>query len=351
MSSCGKFEEKEREIGYKGIARIDHLLAANRLSEAFGMEAASYAGWPTFPPPEKSILIAPMAAFQNEGSLGEISAWMEDGGHLIAFAVLQGSREWERGREEEGYPFDMFLEYYAFDCRETTEEEGAVFEVSLWENDGEEGRYETNFESPLLIRDLQVRDSEYRAVGHYSYGKGSMTVLASAEPFTNQEIGKAEHASLFGDLIQETGNKRVWLVYSARLSFFVMLWDAFPAAILALGLFVLLLIWWAWKGFGPRFHRTDQTSAQLKGHIQASGHFFHRHGADRLVLGRMQEGLIAQLARKMNMPFDTKIGAVVTKAGEEELLTSEEISALQDHGEEKQLVRKIEILQRLEKIL
>ncbi|MEM9081146.1 MAG: DUF4350 domain-containing protein [Verrucomicrobiota bacterium] len=359
----GKYEEREREIGYKGLARVDHFLAAKRLAEKQGMVAMTYAGLPKFPPPEGTVLMVPLASLQGDGLLSEIDDWIVEGGHLVAFAVMQEETSWGVYGEDGGalenfcYFFDFEYEWdfdqfdFGDDEEEDSDKEEVVREVDFAESYHLEGSYETEFETPLLIRDVEEEDGEWKAMHSYSYGEGLLTVLATAEPFTNREIGKAEHASLLWDLIGQGEEERVWFVYSARLSFFGMLWDAAPGAILALGGFVLVLVWWAWKGFGPRYHRVGNESAQLKEHLMASGYFFFRHRAEGLVLERMREGLRQRLARKVNVPFNEDVGVILGKAQEQELLSDEELGALQGEGGEKQLVRQLEILQTLDKRL
>ena len=67
-------------------------------------------------------------------------------------------------------------------------------------------------------------------------GEGTLTVLATAELFTNKSIGKKEHATLLWDLLTEGREDQVWIIHSTRLSFFKLLWQqASPCGGLAAG--------------------------------------------------------------------------------------------------------------------
>ena len=157
----GEYEEKEREIGYKGLAKINRFLAAERFANEMGLKASSYAGAPTLPPPPGATVILPAEALQSVGQLEEITDWMLEGGNLVTYLTTAEKRPFgfdEDQRDEvteEG--FLPFLEYYGLelDYRSRGDQEKETLwgqRVSSVNLGGE--TYLTNFRSPYYIKDL-----------------------------------------------------------------------------------------------------------------------------------------------------------------------------------------------------
>jgi hypothetical protein len=143
----------------------------------------------------------------------------------------------------------------------------------------------------------------------------------------------------------------VWFVYSTRTSFFGLLWARAPYAVVALVLAVVILVWWAARGFGPRFTRGADPSPQLDEHLAASGAFFMKHGADAVVVRDYREELFRKLARALNQPLNTEREELLWRGRESEVLTERQHVALTQAVTHKTLLTQLRTLQRLEKEL
>ena len=192
LSGCGEYEEKTREVGYKGLAKIDRFLAAQRFATGMGKEAFSYAGAPTLPPPAGASLILPAVSLQSEGQLSDIADWALAGGNLIVY-LDSGEAQWRAGlADEENY--ETFLTYFGFAQveNESFPEDPFLEEDSEGdeepENNSEEQvaeeeeesyiffrseAYKVDFNSPYLITSTDLDDDEAGAVSSYDYGEGA----------------------------------------------------------------------------------------------------------------------------------------------------------------------------------
>lgn len=354
LTGCGEYEEREREVGYKGLAKINHLLAAERLANEMGLKASSYAGAPSLPPAPRTTLVLPADALQSEGQLEEISDWVSEGGNLIVYLTLQNKRKraWNSEGEKEE-PFQVFLDFFEMAVEENEAEEGSSMRGEKVESlaFAEEEPYETDFRSPYLLSDKEAPETGSKAFFSYNYGEGDLTILGSAQLFDNQHLGKAEHATLLWDLLDMGQNEQVWFIHSTRLSFFKLLWQRAPQFVLLLLVTLALLVWWAARGFGPKFIRGTNPSAKLDEHLEASGAFFLKHKAEGLVIFQLRERLFRQLARATNQPINLSAGELIIAAKEQDVLKVEEQEALTSEIESKTLLETLRTLKNLEKRL
>jgi hypothetical protein len=81
LTAC-QYTEVTREIGYKGKARIDPWLAAERFAERMDWEAHSVISWT---PPESgdAAWLVPATILSNGSFTRRMDDWVREGGHLI----------------------------------------------------------------------------------------------------------------------------------------------------------------------------------------------------------------------------------------------------------------------------
>lgn len=366
LPSCGEYEEETIDTGYKGLAKIDHFLAARRMSEQMDWTAYSYAGVPDFPPPPDATLIVPVVSLQSEGVLGELDRWVAAGGNLIAYLEMPDDRPAPRKANPD---WDSFLDYFEFEVAAVKDLKKEDLASLDWDRTGAKdslpGRsltldsiksdrdepYETKVETHFLIRDVEGEDAVYSSLESYDYGDGTMTVLATAKPFSNEAISEREHATLLHDLIAQGQGGEVWFVYSTRTSFFALLWDRGPYAMLALGIAIVVLVWWAARGFGPRFTRGTDANPKLDEHLLASGAFFIKHRADTVVVREHRAALFRKVARALNLPLNTPHQDLLAAARADQLLDGEQLAALSQPLSDKTLLITLRNLQLIEQKL
>ncbi len=366
LSSCGEYEEKEREVGYKGLAKINHLLAAERFAEKMGWEAESYRGVPSLPPPAGITLVLPAESLQSEGQLSQIEEWMQAGGHLVAFLSLQDEdaltlRSSENKQEVE--PFQAFLDYFSFELvphLERADDQDAAEEDYTWMRGrtitqtpfNDEEPYLVNFRSRYLLSDPDFPEQGARVFQSYDYGEGSLVVFTSLGWATNESLGKAEHAVFLRDVLGfDEMKSEIWFVHSTRLSFFKLLWKQFPLALILLMITLVLLVWWAARGFGPKFVRGTVPIARLDEHLEASGAFFLKHKGEALIIEQLRTRLRKKIARASNQPMNLNEGELFDAAEKQGVLVSVERDALTSVSTDKNLLSTLTTLKNLDKRL
>ena len=350
LAGCGKYEKREREVGFKGEAKLNHLLAAERLATELGLNASSYAGAPSLPPAAGSTLVLPAETLQSVGQLSEIGDWISEGGNLVAYLTLQD--EERSAFEEEEEPFQAFLEYFSLEAVPVKKAGKGKQDLQIRSlGFQDDKKYEADFRTPYLLLDYDSPNRAPRVLQSYNYGDGTLTVLATAELFTNESIGKEEHATLLYDLLSEGQEEQVWIIYSTRLSFFKLLWQQAPYAVVTLLMTILLLVWWASRGFGPKFVRGANPLARLDEHLEASGSFFVKHGADALVISELQGRLFRDLARALNQPLHAPRADLLSLADKQGFLDATERGALTSQPTGKTLLTTLQTLKNLDKKL
>lgn len=293
LCGCDKYETKVREVGYKGAARVNPYLAAERFLSTNGYTAQTGASWQDSLDPV-GTLVVPASFLNSRGRLQQVSTWVGEGGHLI---ILR-----ERG--------ESFCNDFADQPAETKQEPNNNLQEWLDDNLGVTERTTQDVASPreLLIdgRTLSVEmdsskvfdlgiereeaefgdaDTEVeQASGHQILSliwyDGRVTLMAKADPFRNRFIGKADHAKLLLALLDQSPSAgTVVFVYGGGVSFTHMLWQHAWAGLI--GILAVLAIW-LWRNlpsFGPPA-RADEEVIQpgFLRHIEAVGDFLWRHG-------------------------------------------------------------------------
>ena len=76
-------EYVEHEIGYKGRARVNPWLAAERFAQKYDFDVTSLTAWRA-PQAEDGVWFVPASMLNNESFIRRMEAWVNAGGHLVA---------------------------------------------------------------------------------------------------------------------------------------------------------------------------------------------------------------------------------------------------------------------------
>ena len=86
-SSCQETELKRRTLGYKGKAKANPFLAAERLLNKEGFDAASAHGFGRLDE-QTATLFIPTSSLNTVGRAKRVLEWVASGGHLILMLDL-----------------------------------------------------------------------------------------------------------------------------------------------------------------------------------------------------------------------------------------------------------------------
>ena len=288
LSGCD-YEEVEREIGYKGRARVNPWLAAERFTSAMDWEVESVISW-TAPDWDDAVWMMPAATLSNESFTRMSERWVRKGGHLILL-VDYADAEKNDWLDRLTPPV---LEPALF-----TMLQRAGIELRK----GETSSKPVNTEMIRLGgRDFEVEASAASSVvvaggvpgvfASVKSGDGRISVLTDARIFRNRWIGEHDHADLFHALIEESGYVgTVGFMRGSGLSLWSLLREYLWPVLLAMALWLALWLWKSLTRFGPIERETSPAESRgFEHHLEALGNFQWRldRGASLLVPLREQ---------------------------------------------------------------
>jgi hypothetical protein len=267
--------------------------------------------------------------------------WAAKGGHLVFVAE-------EIWNEEEGRSGDLLLDSLgvqqsstydedegedsedadqsATDEEELVEIESDTDEQAETATDGDEAAgedrypeltkiYLENEEAPAYVEfdtSFHLLDTENRAYAwansgeathmlQLEHGQGLVTVLTDAWLWQNHSIGDYDNAWLLWYLSQESA---VTLVYStARDNLFSQLLKHYPAALAALALLIILLLWHVGMRHGPLLSPPAHARRQLEEHLRAGADFLLRRAGQQHLLTNLQRDILRR-ARHRHPGFE-----------------------------------------------
>lgn len=283
----------EREnVGFRGEAARNPMLALTRLMERMGMKVRSTGKAAELDQLEAAAtVILPRGRSEfTQPRAARMAAWVAGGGHLIVEAEPLGTRDpvldaLKVGRT--GTPAARRAELATVRLL-ASKELRVVMRRAITLSDDEPGR-----------KRFAESDSNGTVVLHLASGRGRVTVVPSFEFLGNGAIGEHDHAALAWELVRfvpgtptivvaphfDRPSLLAWLAQEARLALIA------AAAVLFL---------WAWRAatrFGPIEPDPILKRRRLLDHLRASGRYLWRAGAESKLLAAARETCLQKIAR------------------------------------------------------
>ena len=263
----------------------------------------------------------------------QVLDWAAKGGHLVFVA----EEVWD---EEKGSSGDLLLDSLGIQQYSTAADEDEGEENAEPEELGEDGAADTDTESeakpdeteedryPELTK-IYLENEEAPAYAEFDttyhlfdaqdrayawansgdathmlqlvHGDGLITVLTDAWLWQNHSIADYDNAWLLWYLVQDSA---VTLIYdSQRDDLFSQLFKHYPAALLALALLLVLLLWHVGMRHGPLQEHAAPTRRQLEEHLRAGADFLLRRAGQQHLLNTLQRD-IQRRARHCHPGFE-----------------------------------------------
>jgi hypothetical protein len=269
LAACD-YTEVKREIGYKGKARINPWLAAERFAAQYDGEVRSLAAW-TAPEFEDAVWFVPASVLSNASFTRQIEDWVEEGGHLVLL-VEHAEAETNDWSDDPAEPQlePALVRMLVRAGVELSERKNPKEPVTEIEFDGES--FEVAASSKTAVAHHGGEPDVFASV---SRGDGRMTVLTDGRLFRNRWIGDKDHAALLEALILATEYEgATGFVRGSGLSLWGLLGKNLRPVLIGLGVLTLLWLWKNFTRFGP-LEAADGVST-LRGydhHLEALGYF------------------------------------------------------------------------------
>lgn len=367
LASCGETEKKRRTVGYKGEARSNAFLGAQRLLEQRGIEVDSRQGMGGLDYNTSTIFLPP-SSLNTVGRSKRVLEWVSNGGHLVVMLrggekrgndfTMRRSIQTTFGSDERVPGLDYLMEQIGVEMVERKSEGGSVLDTmdrDDWEAMEERDRVLLDAEETEvflgghkmrihhwpgnalsfdrgLMHERQddgeygagKKDGVYRFLSLY-WGGGRVSILSDASPFRNRYIGYGDHASFLIKLVEESRTGAVMFSSGDGDGFFSLVWRHFRMAVYGL---LALVVFWLWRSlprFGPIQDLPDGGSREFSTQVRGVGRFLWRHKRDDAMLASMRgavtrrlslygdgshEGIFEQLAAGTGLPVESVIEAM-----------------------------------------
>jgi hypothetical protein len=298
LTGCDSGPTREREIGYKGKARLDAYLAAERFLEHYGHVVESEPGWPQLDP-SVSMVILPGSVLSTEAYVREVAEWISAGGHMVCLLDHAESHhdDWSRfGGIRGSMELSEPLTTWFADCGITVSYSNATKPKA--DQPLRVGGRDFKVEAES-VTGISIHGGDTKVFGQLDYGNGLITILADARPLRSRYISDHDHAAFLFALTRESpfGGKIV-VVRDAALSLWTLLLrHAWPALV---GLLALTVVW-LWKNmprFGPLRREDARTTLRdYDHHLEALGDFQWRLDKGASMLRPLREAVIERAQR------------------------------------------------------
>jgi hypothetical protein len=256
------------EIGYKGKARVNPWLAAERFSKSYAREVHSWFGWKT-PSASQQVWIVPAMILNNQSFTQQIERWVTAGGHLVLLIDHADTHTNDWNQSGSAYEPNAALETLLI--------KSDLVIKARHHADADEIRYRGTVYDVNASAETAVafRDKEPGVFASTRTGQGRISVLTDGRLFRNRWIGENDHAALLADLIGKGERPdSVVFIRGSVLSLWALLGTYLPALLIALGALLCLWLWKNFARFGPL--ESEAEVSTLRGydhHLEALGDF------------------------------------------------------------------------------
>lgn len=335
LAGCGEYDEITRETGYKGRARINPWLAAERFAERTSdRKVVSLNAWKN-PDPEDAVYFVPASLLSNETFTRRVAEWVSEGGHLVLL-VENAEAEWNDWSDFGGARMRLepaliqMLEHAGLKLDQSDVGAARSNDAETSEISFAGRKYKVSARAAGEVGFLNDKKQDVFASRRYQ--RGRMSVVMDARIFRSRFIEKEQHAPLLSALLAaEGGYGNAVFVRGAGGSFWSMLRQHLWPVLISLGLVIVVWLWRSFSRFGPL--ESAAVPSPLRGydhHLEALGDFQWRLDNAVSLLAPLRERIIEggqKLALKTGRRDDDFFGFLAERAG----LTRERVQRALSH--------------------
>lgn len=290
LAGC-ETREVKRETGYKGRARVNPWLAAERFCEPYPGVVRSLVSW-VEPTEADAVWIVPAGLLGNVGFTRRLTGWVERGGHLVVMVDHAEAAHDDWTKFAPSPPLDAAFTAMMkdFGLRLVPGEVGGM-PVKVTQVDFEGDRFEVDARSDNRVANEGGKAGAFVSV---TRGAGRLSVLTDGRVFRNRWIGKKDHAAFLDALVRaddRVGN--IGFTRGAGLSVWGLAREHLWPVLLGLLVLVLLWLWKNFSRFGPL--EAEAEMPVLRGyahHLEALGDFQWRLDGAAGLLGPLRNQIV-----------------------------------------------------------
>lgn len=330
LTGCSDAEKIETEIviGYRGQARVNPFLAAERFLQAEGFDAEGTPAMSEYP--WGATILITRENVPSYAMTDAMKTWVGEGGHLIyllkggaGFADdFSGAKAEELDQSPDPIPEDydpgsfMLLE----DEEQQSLDDDPVlrrFGVLIAAKNGQRVRDPIRWRGNEYDLDLppgvglggltsgrQVEalgargETEGHAIVSFPHGTGRVTVMSDVRWLRNRWLDEGDHAAFLSDFIGFNEGYEVWFVHGTRTSLWRLLFRVAWMPLLGLACLILLWLWKSILRFGPIEADSSIAPLDFGDHVAASGEFMWKHRDHENLLEPLRRSVLRALRSK-----------------------------------------------------
>ncbi len=284
-------KEVTRETGYKGRARVDPWLAAERFCEPYPGVVRSLASW-TEPTESDALWLVPAGLLTNTSFTRRLTGWVERGGHLVVMVehAEAAHDDWTRFAPSSPPAEALAAMMADFGLRLMLREEGQKpFETKEIRFNGQHFAVEVKSDNRVA-----KGEGKPRAFVSVTRGAGRLSVLTDGRIFRNRWIGEKDHAALLDALVRADSREGdIGFIRGAGLSVWGLVREHLWPVLLGLTILMMLWLWKNLSRFGPL--EAEAGAPVLRGyehHLEALGDFQWRLDHAAGLLGPLRSQII-----------------------------------------------------------
>lgn len=293
------FVEYEADVGYRGEARRNPMLAAERTLERLGhdVESSLYLG--ALPETDALLVLRQSGRFLSPFDVDRLLEWVGLGGHLSV--LFPGDAEFEDALEND--VAEERLSHPILDALQlgVRLDPSAEREIQV---DFGRGLRRVKFAGRMSLVDEQAMSDVYSGdamlarVLSVEHGYGRITLFVGDDWATNAEFGELDHAYILDDLASFDGERRqVRFVLGERPpGLLALVWEHGWTAVLSLAALVALVLWRRSFALGPRLPELPSGRRDFSEHLRATGEFLWRHRLSTALLEAPRTALRSRVA-------------------------------------------------------
>lgn len=276
------------DVGYRGEARLNPLLAAERLYTGLGVRTRTLPGaLGKLPPNDYALLLVSERRAISQKQLDALKEWVKHGGRLVVAL-------------DEAPSLDPILAWLHVRVVGDREKEPGREVLEMPARSGKT-RIEVPREPRLVDGQGKANFSVGSASGYFLLrfyeGEGRVIVLSDASFLANDRIGQADHARAAWALVNAKEPPRgVWIVVREDIPTLLGLLARHAWAASASGLlFLAAWLWFAGARFGPVALDPSRDRRSLLEHIEAAGELLFRVGRGEDLAQAAREALLRRV--------------------------------------------------------
>lgn len=287
LTACD-YVEVEREVGYKGKARVNPWLAAERYASRRDREVKSVISW-TAPEWDDAVWVIPATVLGNESFIRRMEEWVAEGGHLILLVEHADAEtnDWSDHSDDPVIEAPLKRMLGDVDIILDTDSKGPDQKRTKIRFQGES--FNVDAVSKCSVTRKGRKPGVFASVAS---GEGRISVLTDGRLFRSRWIGDQDHAAFFDALIHATDyDGAVCFMRGSGLSLWALVRAHLWPVLLGLAVWVALWLWKNFARFGPLEAATPPPVLRgYEHHLEALGDFQWRldHAASLLVPLREQ---------------------------------------------------------------